>query len=87
MCKDVVKYDREPIPKESMSDVASCFSGFALIHNDPLNDVRVVWTSVNYDMEKDEGICEHVMFCHMLRTLHDKRVVIAQNVDQLYRTF
>lgn len=87
MCKDVVKYDREPIPKESMSDVASCFSGFALIHNDPLNDARVVWTSVNYDMEKDEGICEHVMFCHMLRTLHDKRVVIAQNVDQLYRTF
>jgi glycosyltransferase involved in cell wall biosynthesis len=80
------KYNRDLIPYQDVTEVASCFSGFSIIRCDILNDSRVKWSTINYEIMKDEGLCEHVMFCELLRVLHNKRIVILQNVNNIYRT-
>jgi hypothetical protein len=86
LCKHSKLKERIRIPEETLSDVASAFGGFCIIHNDILNDTRCRWSTFNYDHVKDEGLCEHVQFFALLRTIHGKRVVVAQSVDNIFRT-
>ena len=72
---------------ETVVDVKSCFGGFVFILPEILNDKRIRWGTVSYEVEKDECLCEHILFCERLRLLTDKRIVILQDVDTLYRTF
>ena len=87
ICKSITYPNRSLIPKESVTDVTSVFSGFAVMKSSILNDVRIYWHTVNYDMTKDEGLCEHVMFCDKVRTITGKRIVLVQDADKIYRTY
>lgn len=87
LCKHVEYKRRAVIPKEPVTDVTSVFSGFAIMESDILNNPRIYWHTMNYDMDKDEGLCEHVMFCDKVGTFTGKRIVIVQEVDKIYRTF
>jgi hypothetical protein len=79
--------NRKPIKKDQkIVDVASAFGGFVFIKGDVLNHPKVRWDTICHDIEKDQSICEHVIFCERLSTITDKRIVLLQNVDTLYRT-
>lgn len=80
--------DRVQIPEQphGLTEVGCAFGGFALVRAVVLNDPTCVWATFNYDMEHDEGTCEHVAFCHALRTNHSLKVYVAQGVDRVYRT-
>jgi hypothetical protein len=82
------KYDT--VPKtvketEAIVDCDSCFGGFAFIHNDIFNKYAIRWETVSYNSEQ-ESLCEHFLFCYQIRKLANKRVVILQNIDDIYRT-
>lgn len=87
ICKAVSYPNRTAIPKEPVTDVTSVFSGFAMMQTSILNDTRIYWHTVNYDLSKDEGLCEHVMFCDKVRTITGKRIVMVQEADKIYRTY
>jgi len=70
----------------SVVDVKSAFGGFVFIKPDILNDKRIRWDTVSYEITKDESLCEHVLFCDRLRTITGKRIVVLQDIDKLYRT-
>lgn len=78
---------RERVPKEQpIVDISSAFGGFVFIKGSILNDKRIRWDTMCYDIEKDQSLCEHVIFCERLKTITEKRIVMLQNVDSLYRT-
>jgi|TARA_Y100000389_G_scaffold181569_1_gene197342 hypothetical protein len=77
---NLVKIDQET----SIVDVSSCFGGFSLIDNEIFNEHNIRWDSVTYN-EQTESICEHVLFCYLIRKLAKKRIVILQNVDSVFR--
>lgn len=87
-CKPSGYVDRTPIPKntDGLTEVACAFGGLALVRGDVLNDPTCVWATYNHDMQNDEGTCEHLAFCHSLRTNHNLKVHVAQGVDRVYRT-
>ena len=87
-CARTEYVDRTPIPedREGLTEVGCAFGGFALIRADVLNDPTCVWATFNHNMRDDEGTCEHVAFCHALRTNHRLKVHVAQGVDRVYRT-
>lgn len=71
---------------QEITEVNSCFGGFVLINSDVLNDKRIRWETILYDMYTDKSLCEHYLFCDRLRSVSNKKIVILQNVDRLYRT-
>lgn len=82
-CKDRVSISS----KESIVDIASGFSGFCLIQTDIINNRNIRWETLSHEVKADESVCEHFLFCYMLRKLTNKRIVILQDVDDIYRTF
>lgn len=89
-CKDnrqACKY-RTVIPTDvDVVDVGSGFGGFALIRTEIVNDPRIKWDTASYEVQKDESLCEHFLFCYLLRKLTGKRIVIMQHVNNIYRTY
>lgn len=80
--------DRKSVPESQVIvDVNCAFGGFCLIRTDIINNKLIRWDTISYDIKKDESICEHFLFCHMLKKLTNQRIVILQNVDEIYRTF
>lgn len=87
ICDRKVCMDRKSISKEeSVVDVSSGFSGFCLIQTDIINNKLIRWDTLSHEVKKDESICEHFLFCFMLKKLTNKRIVILQNEDDIYRT-
>ena len=79
--------NRTTIPKGgNVVDVHSCFGGFALIRTEILNNDIVRWETLSHEITNDESLCEHYQFCFLLRKVCGKRVVVLQNVDDIYRT-
>lgn len=79
---------REVISKdEDIVDVGACFSGFALIRTEIINNEKIRWDTASYEINKDESLCEHFLFCYLLRKLTDKRIVMLQNIDDIFRTY
>jgi hypothetical protein len=78
---DIVKKNLEIV------DVNSIFGGFSLIKTEIINDERIRWGTICYDNLKNESLCEHFLFCYTLKLLTNKRIVVLQNVDEIYRTF
>lgn len=79
---------RRTIPaSDDVVDVGGCFGGFSLIRTSIINDSRIRWNTVSHEIKKDESLCEHFLFCFLLRTISNKRIVMLQNVDEIYRTF
>jgi hypothetical protein len=75
------------IPLESnITDISSGFGGFVFIKSDILNNSNIRWGTVCYNKDNNQSLCEHVLFCDRLRSITNKRIVILQNVDSLYRT-
>lgn len=87
ICKNINYKNRSMVPKEPVTDATSVFSGFAIMETNILNDPRIYWHTVNYDMAKDEGLCEHVLFCDKVRTVTGKRIVLVQEANRIYRTY
>jgi glycosyltransferase involved in cell wall biosynthesis len=87
-CKREDCMDRKSIPKEQdIVDVSSSFSGFCLINTEIINNKLIRWDTLSHEVKKDESVCEHFLFCNMLRKLTQKRIVVLQSVDDIYRTF
>jgi glycosyltransferase involved in cell wall biosynthesis len=90
-CSYCVRRDcnyREIVPKDlDVVDVTACFGGFALIRTEIINDDRIRWDTMSHEIQKDESVCEHFLFCYMLKGITKKRVVICQHVNDIYRTF
>jgi len=68
-------------------DVMSAFSGFAVIQSDILTHPRIRWATASFDFTGKMSMCEHVFFCDRLRTVTGKKVVVVQDIDDLYRTY
>lgn len=80
--------DRKVVGRhQEVVDVHSTFGGFSAIKTGIINDKRVRWSTLSYDTKINESICEHFIFCHNLRLLSDKRIVMLQNIDDIYRSF
>jgi hypothetical protein len=65
-------------------DVNSCFGGFVLIDNEILNDYNIRWDTITYN-ENMECLCEHVLFCYQIKNVAKKRIVLLQNVSNIFR--
>lgn len=74
------------IKEENITEVFSCYGGFVLISTNALNHPNVRWETVCFDLENDKSFCEHLLFCDRLRTMTNKKIVIIQNIDKIYRT-
>lgn len=80
--------DRKVISKsESIVDVNSAFGGFVLIQGTILNNPKIRWSTYSYQIDNDQCLCEHLLFCEKLRSYTDKRIVVLQDIDNIYRTF
>lgn len=74
--------------EKDVVDVGSCFGGFALIRTEIINNPIIRWDTMSYDtIEKEESTCEHFIFCYLLKKITDKRIVVLQNIDEIYRTY
>ena len=89
LCKHKEKgIERKKILKEKkLIDVKSGFGGFVLIRSEIINDKRIRWDTISYDIDNDQSLCEHILFCERLRLISGKRIVLNQELDMLYRTF
>lgn len=88
MCNRNECKDRTSIPiDEKIVDVSSAFSGFCFIQTDIINNKLIRWETLSHEVKADESICEHFIFCHMLRKLTNKRIVVLQDIDKIYRTY
>ena len=72
--------------KQGVVEVSSCFGGFVMIKSDVLNNPNVRWGSICFDLSKDISLCEHLLFCDRLRSITNKKIVVLQNIDTIYRT-
>lgn len=78
---------RYRIPEtEKVVEIAAGFGGFAIIESEILNDKRIRWESMSYDRNMDLSLCEHFLFCDRLRTITQKKIVLLQDVDRIFRT-
>jgi hypothetical protein len=88
LCKRETCKDRQSIPtSESIVDIDSGFGGFALIETNIINNKDIRWKTLSHEVKDDESICEHYLFCHSLKLITKKRIVLLQNVDEIYRTY
>ena len=65
-------------------DVNSCFGGFVLIDNDLFNSYDIRWDTITYNQDT-ECLCEHVLFCYQIKRIAKKRIVVLQNLDNVFR--
>jgi glycosyltransferase involved in cell wall biosynthesis len=86
ICKRNDVEDREAEEEKDITDVKCVFGGFSIIENEILNNPKIRWDTVSYDVKKTESLCEHYLFCDRLKLLTNKRIVVCQNVDKIYRT-
>lgn len=89
LCKEPrahIKYDLVPadIP---IVEVTSAFCGFALIDSNIFNNEQLYWDTICLNTVKNTSLCEHNIFCDRVRTLSGRKVVILQNIKNVYRTF
>lgn len=88
LCKRETCKDRQYIPiSESIVDIDSGFGGFSLIETNIINNKDIRWKTLSHEVKDDESICEHYLFCHSLKLITKKRIVLLQNVDEIYRTY
>lgn len=66
-------------------DVTSAYGGFALVPSPIVADPRLRWGTYAGELPEGRSLCEHVVFCDRLRTLTGKRVVVLQEIDDVYR--
>jgi hypothetical protein len=89
-CPVCSKYQPTAHPRvpheDGVVEVNSCFGGFVCIQTDVLNTPSVRWDTILYDIENDKALCEHYLFCDRLRAVLKKKIVVLQNVDNIYRT-
>lgn len=71
---------------QAVVEVKACFGGFVFIHTNILNIHNVRWDTLMYNMKEDKSTCEHVLFCDRLRSITNKKIVVLQDVDKIYRT-
>jgi hypothetical protein len=75
------------IPEDQdIVEVKSTFGGFVLIDTSILNHRGVEWDTYCVNVDKKTAMCEHVLFCDRIRTVSQKKIVILQNVKNVYRT-
>lgn len=86
ICKRTDLYDRSVEEEKEITDVKCVFGGFCLIESEILNNPKIRWDTMSYDVKKAESVCEHYQFCDRLKLLTDKRIVVCQNIDKIYRT-
>lgn len=88
LCRHNDCKNRERI-KENVSvvDVNSAFGGFALIKTDILNNKSIRWNTLSHNFQNDESICEHFLFCFLLKNISNQRIVLLQDIDYVYRTY
>ena len=79
--------NRETFPNVPIYDINSGFGGFVLLETEILNNPLIRWDTLSHNVENDESICEHYLFSYMLKKLTKKRIVVLQEVDDIYRTF
>lgn len=79
--------DREIFPNVPIYDVNSGFGGFVLIETSIINNPLIRWDTLSHETTHDESICEHFIFSYLLKTISKKRIVVLQEVDDIYRTF
>ena len=79
--------DRETFPSVPIHDINSGFGGFVLLETEILNNPLIRWDTLSHNVENDESICEHYLFSYMLKKLTKKRIVVLQEVDDIYRTY
>lgn len=85
--KKPIKNGYTRIPMEpDIVDISSGFAGFVFIKSDILNNPNIRWSTLCYNQENDQSLCEHVLFCERLRSVSNQRIVLLQNIDTLYRT-
>lgn len=78
---------RNRIPvTENIVEVNSAFGGFCIIDSEILNDPRIRWDSISYEIKMDLSLCEHFLFCDRLRVITGKKIVLLQDVDKIFRT-
>ena len=86
---DPGRLDKYPLPlvpeNQAVVDVASAFGGFALLPTAITRDERIRWSTYSDNLAAENSMCEHVIFCDRLRTIASKRVVVLQNVNDVYR--
>lgn len=78
-------YSRIPL-EPKIVDISSGFAGFVFIKSDILNNPNIRWNTLCYNNENDQSLCEHVLFCDRLKSITNKRIVLLQDIDTLYRT-
>lgn len=87
-CKRETCKDRNSIStSENIVDIDSGFGGFSLIQTDIINNPDIRWKTLSHEVKNDESLCEHYLFCYTLKLLTKKRIVVLQNVDNIYRTY
>lgn len=76
MCKTCNMHeDTQPVlDGDGLCVVNSAFGGFALIHSDIMNDVRVKWDT--FDLFDKYALCEHLLFCNNVRVVSGKKIVV-----------
>lgn len=88
LCSNKTLKNRNKVSdSDEIVDVTSCFGGFALIHTDIINNKVIRWDTLSHTMESDESICEHFLFCYLLNKMTNKRIVILQKIDDVFRTY
>lgn len=70
---------------QQIVDVTSAYGGFALMPSPIVADPRLRWGTYAGELPEGRSLCEHVVFCDRLRTLTGKRVVVLQEIDDVYR--
>ncbi len=81
------KFNYELISEDqSVVEINSSFAGFAIIKTDIFNHNTVRWDSICLNTSKHTSICEHILFCDRVRTISNKKIVILQFIENIFRT-
>jgi hypothetical protein len=88
LCKPArSQFDYKLIPADKpIVEVNSTFGGFCLIDTNIFNNKSVRWDTICLNMVKHTSICEHILFCDRIRTVSGKKVVILQDIKNVFRT-
>lgn len=71
---------------ESIIEVRSTFNGFAIVDTPIFNNKMVLWDTICLNLIKATALCEHVLFCDRIKTISGKKIVVLQNIKNVYRT-
>lgn len=71
---------------ESIVDIDSGFGGFCLVKGFVLNHPDIKWGTKSLSYEDNLSLCEHVLFFERMKAVTNKRHVLLQNIDLLFRT-